>query len=225
MNALRAVVAVIVRLITGAHAEGPPAPTQAIYFANHASHLDFITVWATLPAERRATLRAVAAADYWGKARLITRVFDLFLVDRGKGGPVSEAPAPAGGPVPVQELRGQTAKLGTVLTAGQSLLIFPEGTRGDGENLAEFQAGLARLARAFPTVPVVPIALIHLSKMLPKGKLVPVPMLATAQFLEPVEMRADETDADYLERARATLMRALRAAAGEHLDTTPEGES
>lgn len=214
MNSLRAVVAVLVRLVTGARAEGLPPPPQAIYFANHSSHLDFITIWATLPADRRSTLRVVAAADYWGKARFITSLFDLFLVDRGRGGLVSEVPSPAGGPVPAHELRGQTAKLGGVLTANQSLLIFPEGTRGDGENLAEFHAGLARLARAFPEVPVIPVALIHLSKMLPKGKLVPVPMLATASFLPPLVIREEESDDAFSERARATLAAELREAAG-----------
>lgn len=197
-------IAVLIRLITGARHEGVAPPEQAIYFANHSSHLDFITIWASLPAEKRIRLRAVAAADYWGKGP-IARIFNLYLVDRGQGGTVSPPPEPAGGPRPVGKLHGQTAGLGAVLTAGDSLLIFPEGTRGDGADIAEFQPGLARLARAFPGVPVVPIALRHLNRMLPKGKWLPLPLLATATFLEPLAMGAEESDEEFLDRARVAL--------------------
>lgn len=213
MNTVQRVVAFLIRVLTGTRLVADPPPAQAVYYANHSSHLDFISFWASLPQARRVRCRAVAAADYWGRGgivKLINRVFRLYLVDRGQGGDTSPTPAPAGGPVPVTTLRGQTVGMGAVLTAGDSLLIFPEGTRGNGDELAEFQPGLARLAEAFPGVPVIPVALGHLHRMLPKGKVLPVPLYAEVTFLDPVEFQPGESHAEFSERARRVLAEALR---------------
>ena len=95
-DALGFVLAAVARLITGAqgHWKGvPPKAEQRIYFANHQSHLDWVLIWATLPADLRVQTRPIAAADYWTKTPLkhwITReVFRAVYVDRERkeGGP------------------------------------------------------------------------------------------------------------------------------------------
>ncbi|CAG7843985.1 hypothetical protein USB125703_00203 [Pseudoclavibacter triregionum] len=197
-------------------------PPQAIFFANHSSHLDFATIWAVLPGRLRRRVRPVAAADYWGsgaRGRFASRMFRPVLVARRGKDPGSLAAravaetgasaSAAAGPEPRRGTRGQLAALGAALDAGDSLVIFPEGTRGDGSELGRFHAGLAKTARAYPEVPVVPVALSNLGRILPKGGLVPVPLLGRASFLAPIAPAAEEEDAAFLERARATLLLAL----------------
>lgn len=198
-----------IRLISGARAAAHDGadlsglPAQAIYYANHSSHLDFVTIWAVLPAQLRGSLRPIAARDYWdrGVRRVFAnRVFRAHLVDRGKSRP--KRSATAGGVNPGGQLSGMTA----VLDAGDSLLIFPEGTRGDGETLAEFQAGLYRLAQHNPDIPVLPVRLGNLNRILPKGETIPVPHLSTVVFQEPLFVQATESQQEFLTRARAALL-------------------
>lgn len=227
MTLAQSAFAMLVRLVSGAQAvvdEGyggaRPAsvlalPRQAVYYANHSSHLDFATIWAVLPGTLRRRARPVAAADYWGaglRGRFAGAMFRPVLVRRpGRAAP-EDAPR-AGAPEPAAEaprgLRGQLASLAAALEAGESLIIFPEGTRGATGELAAFQPGLAKLARAYPEVPVVPVALSNLGRILPKGGLVPVPLLGRAAFLAPIAPLPREDDRAFLERARATLVEAL----------------
>lgn len=251
MRVAHSAVAMLVRLIAGARpivdagyspraaTDGAPGahaatvldlPPQALYYANHSSHLDFAVIWSVLPGRLRRRARPVAAADYWGsgwKARSTAALFRPVLVRRGRGDAPAAAPTRDAGaePAPVRGLHGQLATLGAVLAEGDSLILFPEGTRGDGDGLAEFQAGVARLAAAFPEVPVVPVALGHLGRILPKGGAVPVPMLGTAEFLPPLPRGADEPERAYLERARAVLEAALPDPEAEAAAELDEGAS
>src|SRR5262245_45678376 len=65
-----------------------PVDERRIYFANHASHGDFILIWAVLPPRLRQRTRPVAGADYWLKGalrRFIGRdVFNAVLIDRDR---------------------------------------------------------------------------------------------------------------------------------------------
>lgn len=203
-------------------------PRPAIFYANHSSHLDFVAIWSVLPGAARRRTRPVAAADYWGsglRGRWADAMFRPVLVTRGRGGeragrPSSADAAPsaalsAAAAAAARGLRGQLAALGAALEDGDSLIIFPEGTRGDGAAIARFQAGIARLARAYPEVPLIPVALANLGRILPKGGLVPVPMLGSASFLPPIAPAEGEDDAAFLDRAREALVRALPDPAAE----------
>lgn len=166
-------------------------PAQAVFYANHSSHLDFVTLWAVLPPDLQRRVRPVAAADYWGaglRRRVATGWFNAYLVDRG-GGRDGRRTRRAGagsrsGVVP--EDGGQLQGMLDILARGDSLIIFPEGTRGSGERVAEFKAGLHVLAAAHPEVPVVPVSLLNLGRILPKGEGVPVPHLSTVRFHRPL---------------------------------------
>ena len=203
----RAVLAAGFTTITGARPVVPcggsvrALPDQAVFYANHSSHLDFATLWAVLPSRLRDRVRPVAARDYWstGVRRMLAEgLFNAHLVDRtGSGGGRSHA-----GGAPSDQLAGMTA----VLDAGDSLIIFPEGTRGTGETLAPFQSGLYHLALHDPTVPVIPVTLGNLGRILPKGERVPVPHLSTVTFHPPVAVGPGETKAAFLERARRVLL-------------------
>lgn len=166
----------------------------AIYFANHSSHLDFATIWAALPPTVRSRARPVAGRDYWEKTALRRRVacdvFNAILIERQN---VSVAANPL------------TAML-AALDAGDSLIVFPEGTRSLDGAVHAFKPGLFHLARSRPTVPLVPIYLQDLSRILPKGDVLPVPLIASLQRGEPMHLRDGESKVYFLERARAAVV-------------------
>jgi len=181
------------RFLVGGHARWQgcaPERRQRIYFANHASHLDTILLWAALPGSLRLTTHPVAALDYWGSSRLkrfiATRVLNAVLIDR-KGGEDSLSP------------------VRQVLARGESLIIFPEGTRQAGALPGPFKSGLYHLAREYPQAELVPVHLANLARAYPKGAILPAPISCVVSFGAPLVADADETKSDFLDRAREAV--------------------
>jgi 1-acyl-sn-glycerol-3-phosphate acyltransferase len=198
--------AALIRLLTGAQARWigcEPVSTQRIYFANHASNLDAPVIWASLPAAIRRRTRPVAARDYWdgGPVRrwLAKRVFNCILINRKK---------PTASDNPIEDMN-------RALTEGSSLIIFPEGTRALDEDggMGTFKPGLWRLAEGHPEVELVPVYLENLSRILPKGEFLFVPVLAAVTFGSPLPRVTGETKQDFLARAQHAV--AELAEAGE----------
>jgi 1-acyl-sn-glycerol-3-phosphate acyltransferase len=191
--------AFVARLITGAqgHWKGcPPEALQRIYFANHQSHLDWVLIWAALPSELRARTRPIAAKDYWTASRfklwLTREVFNAVYVNRQR-----------------TDDQDPLEPLMQALQAGDSLVIFPEGTRSHRGEPQEFKSGLYHLARQFPQVQLVPAWIDNVQRVMPKGEVVPVPILCTVTFGTPVAVMAGEDKRDFLTRARNAVI-ALR---------------
>jgi len=192
--------AFVARLITGAQGHwygSPPKAEQRIYFANHQSHFDWVLLWAALPEDLRAVTRPIAARDYWTSSPLkhwITReIFNAVYVSRERS--ADEDPLE-----PLME----------ALRHGDSLVIFPEGTRGHGADPAPFKSGLYALAQAFPDVQLIPAWIDNVQRVMPKGEVVPVPILCTVTFGAPVALRTGEERRTFLDRAREAVI-ALRA--------------
>jgi len=193
-----------VRLLTGAQARWfgcPPKAEQRIYFANHQSHADLVLIWAALPKELRGITRPIAAKDYWTtsplKRWITTEVFNAIYVDRQKQvGPDGEVVDPL-------------EPLIDALTKGDSIILFPEGTRGHQEDPQAFKSGLYNLAQRFPDVVLVPSWIHNVQRVMPKGEVVPVPVLCSVTFGAPIRVEADESRTDFLVRARDAVM-ALR---------------
>jgi 1-acyl-sn-glycerol-3-phosphate acyltransferase len=172
-----------------------PSERQRIYFANHASHGDFILLSACLSERKRARTHAVAAADYWGTTRLrrfIARdMLGSVLIQRNSIDP---------------DHNPMTIML-DVLDQGESLILFPEGTRNMTEEpLLPFKAGLYKLAVARPDVELIPCWIENMSRVLPKGHFLPVPLLCRVVFGAPIAVQPDEDKRGFLERARTTLL-------------------
>ena len=196
------------RLISGAAVEwrsDPNADVQRIYFGNHSSHLDFIIIWSALPARLRRFARPVAGRDYWeqGAVRryLASQVFHAVLIERGH----------AGSDNAVAAARASIQRMAEEMGDRQSLIVFPEGTRSlDGE-VGVFKSGLYHLSRARPDAELIPVHLENLNRILPKGEVLPVPMLSRVVFGPRVETSAGEDKHAFLTKARAAVMQ-LKAA-------------
>jgi 1-acyl-sn-glycerol-3-phosphate acyltransferase len=192
-------VSFIARLVTGAqgHWQGcPPEALQRIYFANHQSHLDWVLIWAALPNDLRVRTRPIAARDYWTASRfkhwLTREVFHAVYVSRQR-----------------TDDQDPLEPLAEALQGGDSLVIFPEGTRSSKGEPQVFKSGLFHLAEQFPSVQLVPVWIDNVQRVMPKGEVVPVPILCTATFGTPMQLQPGEDKREFLERARAAVI-ALR---------------
>lgn len=188
------------RLLTGAQARWigcGPLPEQRIYFANHQSHGDFVLLWSALPPALRERTRPVAGSDYWlaspMRRFLIHRVFRGVLVERRREMRTED---------PLETMRA-------ALDAGDSLILFPEGTRNPDPTapMQPFKSGLWHLAQSAPQVALVPTYIENIGRVLPKGHLLPVPLLCSVRFGEPIAPVVGESKDEFLTRARAAVER------------------
>lgn len=196
INVTRLTLIGLVKLLVGAHPRwmgAAPNAAQSIYFTNHTSHLDTLALWVALPAEIRIRTRPVAAKDYWGHGRfkkfIALKVLNAVLIDRD----VSRHSDPLG-------------PLLDALSAGDSLILFPEGTRKAQAEPSDFKGGLYHLAEAFPQVRLIPVYLDTLHRSMPKGSYLPVPLICTVRFGAALELQADEHKKVFLARAREAIL-------------------
>lgn len=173
-----------------------PDTRQRVYFGNHTSHLDCLLLWSALPREIRALTRPLAAKDYWATGSLrhwATRLFQAVLIERVN--------------LEVSERNAQVDLMFEALGAGNSLIMFPEGTRRAGPEVGPFKSGLYHLSLRKPGLEVVPVHLDNLYRILPKGEILPVPMLSCVSFGRPLQLLDGEPKDAFLERAREGVCR------------------
>jgi 1-acyl-sn-glycerol-3-phosphate acyltransferase len=96
--------------------------------------------------------------------------------------------------------------LAEALTNGDSLVIFPEGTRSNKGEPMPFKSGLYHLAEQFPDVQLVPAWIDNVQRVMPKGEVVPVPILCTVTFGTPMHLEQDEDKRSFLDRARSAVL-------------------
>ena len=186
----------LVRLLVGAYPHwvgSAPTAAQRVYFANHTSHMDTIVLWAALPAALRANTRPVAAKDYWDKPGIRRTIakeeLNVVMIDRSRVDPDAD---------PLDPLRD-------ALAHGFSLIIFPEGTRSAQPLPGEFKSGLYHLASDFPAVELIPVYIENLHRSMPKGALLPVPIICTVRFGTALRLHAGEDKDEFLQRSRAAV--------------------
>jgi len=157
---------------------------QFVMVATHSSHLDTLVLLSLLPLWLIPRVRPVAAADYWTRHRLVfalTRLFFKIL------------------PIPRQGITPENNPLRLMekaLEAGDSLIIYPEGTRDYGEDIGPFKPGVAHLLSKHPGLPCVPVYIRNTARILPKGTFLFVPLFVDVMVGEPLtfppEMSKDE---------------------------------
>jgi 1-acyl-sn-glycerol-3-phosphate acyltransferase len=204
IHPLASLLAGFARLISGVRVrwlDCEPSARQRIYFANHTSHLDAVVLWAALPDGVRAVVRPVAARDYWEKGRLrrylSQRVFHAILINRD----------PQSSERSLAAAKGVIANMVEAMGDRFSLLVFPEGTRGSGDDVTLFKSGLYHLALGKPGAELVPAYLENLNRALPKGEVLPVPVLSSVTFGPALKLEPDEKKHVFLERAREAVRR------------------
>jgi len=206
IHPIASLLAAVARGISGVQVQWAgcePDERQRIYFANHSSHLDFIVLWSALPPDIRARTRPIAAKDYWEQTPLrlylAKKVFHAVLLERGA---TAKSQHPDEAHFVGRHVIDQMAE---ALGSENSLILFPEGTRGTGERIGPFRSGLYHLALHRPDVELVPAYLENLNRILPKGEFLPVPMLSLLTFGKPVQVEPGEHKDAFLERAREAV--------------------
>ena len=193
-------ISLLVRFLTAVRADWQgiePINKQRVYFANHVSNADMPMIWSVFPPAMRKSVRPVAAADYWLKNKLRAfigpEVFNCVLVDR-------RPEARESGHDPMQNIFD-------ALDDGSSLIIFPEGNRNMTEDpLLPFKAGLYNMGKARPDVDLVPTWIANVTEIMPKGEVIPLPLICTVTFGEPIHVQDDESKDDFLRRAETALV-------------------
>jgi 1-acyl-sn-glycerol-3-phosphate acyltransferase len=171
------IVRVVVLLVIGLRIrdkERLPRSGPAIIVANHNSHLDTLVLMSLFPLRMLDQLRPVAAEDYFLNqnpwlAWLALDMIGIIPVTRGVGCD-----------------RQFLKHCATALQNQQILILYPEGSRGEPECLTEFKSGIAHLAKHHPQVPIVPVLLHGLGKVLPKGEALLVPFFCDVLIGEPI---------------------------------------
>ncbi|MFU8825106.1 lysophospholipid acyltransferase family protein [Yoonia sp.] len=187
---------IFARAITAVRADWQgiePVPRQRVYFANHTSNGDMPMIWSCLPPALRRDVRPVAAADYWLKNKLRAfvgpEVFNCVLIDRRPE--VNDKPMD---------------KILAALDEGSSLIIFPEGNRNMTDDpLLPFKSGLYYMGVARPQVDLVPTWVANLTSIMPKGEVIPLPLICTVTFGTPIHVQDGESKDDFLRRAADAL--------------------
>lgn len=189
----------LARIVSGARVEWiqcQPSARQRLYYFNHTSHADSVLLWAVLPSDIRELVRPVAAEEYWTSSPLrryvAERVFGAVFISR-------EARL-------LDDRQRQIERMVEGLSQENSLILSPEGTRGNGDEIMPFKSGLYYLCQARPDLELVPVFLENLNRMLPKGEFIPLPLLCRVNFGPPFQLRPGEGKDEFLGRARQALV-------------------
>jgi 1-acyl-sn-glycerol-3-phosphate acyltransferase len=195
MNLTAAVLSLVAKLMSGCSVrwvDCQPETCQRIYFANHTSHLDALVLWASLPKNVRQLTRPVAARDYWEKnafRRYVASSLNALLIDREN----------------IKVHRSPVELMLAAIGDTHSLIVFPEGSRGVGDEMGEFKSGLYYLSKRRPDLELVPVYIDNLNRVLPRGEFLPVPLLSSITIGPPMWLEAGEGKADFLKRAREAV--------------------
>lgn len=192
----RSLFSLLARFLSGASSSwaSPPQTCQRVYYANHTSHLDILAIWSSLPGDVRRFVRPVAAKDYWSKGRIrpyiANRLFNAILLER-------------------QHVKAHQNPIDAMVHEmgdRYSIIIFPEGGRQSSGEIAEFKSGLYHICKKKPLLELVPIYIDNMNRILPRGRLLPVPLLSHVAFGEPIWLKENEKKQDFLARARQAVL-------------------
>lgn len=161
------------------HPERLPREGPALVVANHNSHLDVFVLLSLFPPGLLPRLRAVAAADYFLRHRVLAwfsrRVVGIIPIERQPHGVHRDPLAP----------------IEAALDRGQIVILFPEGTRGEPETLGRLRSGIAHLLQRRPRLLATPVFLQGLGKSLPRGEALLVPFFCDVAVGEPFAWNGD----------------------------------
>lgn len=166
---------------------------QFILVSNHNSHLDTMALLSSLTSSQLAVTHPVAAGDYFGKSpfrSFLARTFvNAVLIPRKT----------------VKGNKNPISIMNEALDKGRSLILFPEGSRGEPEKMQEFKKGVGILLKTHPGIPYIPVFMKGMGKVLPKGEMLLVPFDTYVCFGEPTYCKSTEIDLIALEIEKTIL--------------------
>jgi len=169
---------------------------QCIIVANHNSSLDTYVLASLLSWQHKRKTRVVAAKDTFahGFAGWFARwSLHAVLLERN----------PHGRHDPLAEVK-------QLLNDGWSLIIYPEGTRGEPGRMASFKRGIGVLAAGFPDLPVYPVFIEGVDRCLARNEYLMVPFEIAIRVAErPVYGRDFLSQAGDPREASKLIARAL----------------
>ncbi len=171
----------VIILITGISIKNPqnlPKSGQFIIIANHNSHLDIMAIMSLFDSTMIQKVRPVAASDYFFKNKILKWI-SIYLIDIV---PLDRSIKHAHNAHPLQPVYD-------ALDQGDSLIIFPEGSRGDPEKLGRFKNGIGHLAKKYQNIDIIPIVLEETGKCLPKNEALLVPFIIKAEIKKPMRFK------------------------------------
>ncbi|HFD14184.1 MAG TPA: 1-acyl-sn-glycerol-3-phosphate acyltransferase [Epsilonproteobacteria bacterium] len=185
----------LVLIVSGVHVKGReklPLSGPCIIAANHNSHLDTMVLMSLFPISKVHDVRPVGAADYFMK----NKWFAWFSQNMIGIIPLKRRPS--------KEEGHPLAGVKEALTQGQIVIIFPEGSRGEPEEMGTFKTGIAHLAKEFSLVPVLPVYIHGAGKALPKGEALFVPFIIDVCIADPIYFQ-EENHQDFVNRLEASV--------------------
>jgi long-chain acyl-CoA synthetase len=169
--------------------------TPVIFAANHQSHMDAPMIMAALPAKWRYRVAPAMAKEFfkphffpaeYGRRAWFTNSLNYYL----------SALFFNAFPLPQREAGArQTLRyIGEVLEDGFSVLIFPEGKRTEAGEIDRFRPGIGMIASRL-NVPVVPVRIEGLDKVLHHTWRMARPGRARIAFGKPLHLTGDDYEA------------------------------
>jgi 1-acyl-sn-glycerol-3-phosphate acyltransferase len=153
---------------------------QFIIVSNHNSHLDTMALMSSMSWKQLPNVHPVAAGDYFGGSptkAFFTRLFtNAILIRRSKDG---------GSENPIDQMS-------QALQKGRSLILFPEGSRGEAEKMQEFKKGIGILLQKHPDIHYLPVFMSGMGRVLPKGEKLLVPFDSYVLFGNPTLCESKE---------------------------------
>ena len=157
---------------------------QFVLASNHNSHADAVTLMSAIPPKMLAKTFPVAAADYFGRNKFISFIswlfLNLILIPRKRASETGEQD-----PIEIMD---------QALKDGKSLILFPEGSRGDAGKLQAFKKGIGILMENNRGIPIIPIYMEGIGRVLPKGNKIMLPSLTKIYVGDPIYIQEESAE-------------------------------
>ncbi len=168
--------------------------TPVLFAANHQSHLDLPVILSALPWRFRSRLAPAMSMEFFS-AHFWPEKFPLRKRLRYHLEYYSSCLFFQGFPLPQRQLGArQTLRyMGELIEGGNSLLAFPQGVRSADAKPASFQPGVGLMAE-FLKIPVIPVRIEGVERVLPPGAYWPRPGRVRVVFGLPMRFEGGEYD-------------------------------
>jgi len=151
---------------------------SAIFCSNHNSHMD-VALISSAAGKSFNHFGMLAAIDYWFDSR-IKKILTNFVMNLI---PIARKTSAKDGSISFQDTIALCK--GFMDYGNRNIVIFPEGSRGEPDQIKPFRNGAARFSLAL-NKPIVPIFIHGSFRAWPRGKVFMRPCRITINILEPM---------------------------------------